>query len=185
MTYAVTGHRPAKLGGYGKDTITFLTEFAIKTLKDIRPRPTRIITGMALGWDQAIADACVVLNTPFIAAVPFRGQKLVWPQVSQGHYNDLLCKAQIVQIVSEGGYEAPKMQIRNEWMVNECEAVIALWDGTTGGTGNCVKYAMNEQKKIINVWDKWVTFASIRKEKHDGDERRLRVEERRKRQNHV
>jgi len=184
MVYAVTGHRPEKIGGYGKEAKVHLEQFAIETLRKIKPQATRIFTGMALGWDQAIADACIRLNIPFVAAVPFPGQEMVWFEEMRVHYCYLLGKAQIVQMVSPGPYSKEKMQIRNQFIVNECEALIALWNGTTGGTCNCVKYAQEEQKKVINVWDKWVTFLSI-KEKEYGDKRRLRIEEKRKGQGHI
>ncbi len=33
------------------------------------------------------------------------------------------------------------MQVRNEYMVDRADLVLALWNGTPGGTGNCVRYA--------------------------------------------
>jgi hypothetical protein len=30
--------------------------------------------------------------------------------------------------------------------------VIALWDGSTGGTKNCIDYAQRKQIEIINAW---------------------------------
>jgi uncharacterized phage-like protein YoqJ len=43
------------------------------------------------------------------------------------------------------------MQLRNEFMVNNSDIVIAVWDGTNGGTANCVKYAQVENKEIIII----------------------------------
>jgi uncharacterized phage-like protein YoqJ len=50
------------------------------------------------------------------------------------------------------------MQIRNEWMVDNAHIVLALWDGSSGGTGNCIKYANRKSvnKPIINLWSSWV-----------------------------
>ena len=51
----------------------------------------------------------------------------------------------IKHIVSPGEYAAFKMQVRNEWMVDQLnpatDLLLAAWDGSPGGTGNCVKYA--------------------------------------------
>ena len=43
------------------------------------------------------------------------------------------------------------MQERNEWMVNNCDVLIAVWDGTSGGTANCVKYAESLQLDIRRI----------------------------------
>lgn len=150
MIVAGTGHRPNKLGGYTRDARTHLFNTAIKSLEHLQP--TKLISGMALGWDQALARACVELSIPFIAAVPFAGQETVWPAASQREYHELCEAASDLIIVSPGGYSAAKMQIRNEWMVDHCDRVLALWDGSPGGTRNCVDYAKTVNKPISNAW---------------------------------
>ena len=37
-------------------------------------------------------------------------------------------------------------------MVDNCTHVLAMWDGSEGGTANCVKYAQAVNKPIINLW---------------------------------
>ncbi len=151
MIVSFTGHRPNKLGGYNLPNPTYLhvCQQIDKTLREVRPE--KIITGMALGVDQWAANIAIKLGIPFIAAVPFTGQELAWPQASQKLFNRLLEKSAEVVIVSEGGYSAFKMQIRNEWMVDRAGQVIAIWDGTKGGTGNCVEYAKSKGKEIIYI----------------------------------
>lgn len=46
------------------------------------------------------------------------------------------------------------MQLRNKWMVDKSDIVIAVWDGSEGGTNNCVQYATENKKRIINLWKK-------------------------------
>lgn len=48
-------------------------------------------------------------------------------------------------------YKPYLMQVRNEYMVDLAEKVIAVWDGTSGGTANCVEYAKKKTKKIITI----------------------------------
>ena len=43
------------------------------------------------------------------------------------------------------------MQKRNEYMVDLADKVIAVWNGSTGGTYNCVKYAEKCGKEIIRI----------------------------------
>lgn len=43
------------------------------------------------------------------------------------------------------------MQKRNEYMVDLADRVIAVWDGSKGGTATCVKYAEKVGKEIIRI----------------------------------
>lgn len=119
---------------------------ALRTLS-----PEKVISGMALGVDQWAAHIAYKLSIPFIAAVPFEGQEKAWPAASQKTFHQLLKLASEKVIVSPGGYAAAKMQIRNEWMVDHCDLLIAVWDGTKGGTGNCVQYAQKIGKQIYRI----------------------------------
>lgn len=151
MIICGTGHRPDKLGGYGAEVSHKLVALARKWLAV--NKPDRVITGMALGWDQALGWAAYDEGIPFTAALPFRGQEGKWPKLSQQWYNDLLSQADKVIEVSPPGYAAWKMQVRNKWMVDNSDIVLALWDGSDGGTGNCVTYAAQANKPVINLWE--------------------------------
>lgn len=153
MILAATGHRPVKLGGYGAYVFARLKLGARHYLADAAP--DRVISGMALGWDQAWAWAAVDLGIPFVAAMPFYGQETQWPEESRERYHDLLEHAAEVVTVCEGGYAPWKMQRRNEWMVDHCDKMIALWDGSNGGTANCVRYAERVGKPVENLWPQW------------------------------
>ncbi len=153
-TLCVTGHRPNKLGGFDYRITNRLYHVALEALME--HWPAEVITGMALGWDQAIAEAALTLKIPFIAAIPFEGQERLWPPAAQDRFRSLRLKAASEVIVSLGGYEVAKMHTRNEWMVDRSVGVIALWDGSSGGTGGCVQYAKLTGKPVFNVWDKWV-----------------------------
>ena len=148
---AFTGHRPNKLGGYKlpNPTYVYVCQQIEKTL--IQEKPDETIVGMALGIDQWAANICHKLGIPFTAAVPFLGQEKAWPESSQRTYHKLLKLAKEVVIVCEGAYDPIKMQRRNEWMVDRCNKLIAVWDQTPGGTGNCVKYAQSVNKDIIYI----------------------------------
>jgi len=43
------------------------------------------------------------------------------------------------------------MNERNIWMVDNCDFLISVWDGTSGGTKNCVDYAISKKKDIIRI----------------------------------
>lgn len=156
MIIAATGHRPDKLGGYDPAIEARLQKLASEYLDEARPAV--VISGMALGWDTAIALASLEARIPLIAAVPFRGQDGKWSPQGRERYADILVRATEVHVVSEGGYASHKMQLRNQWMVDHCNRLVALWNGTPGGTANCVNYAISVGKRdaIDNLWPQWV-----------------------------
>lgn len=160
LVVAATGHRPEKLGGYRVEVGRRLVQLAVEHLE--RLTPEHVISGMAQGWDQAVAQAAVRLGIPLVAAVPFAGQSSNWPEASRRRYHALLERAAEVVIVCAGDYRPEAMQIRNEWMVDRCSVLLALWNGSRGGTGHCVRYAefLTERRsrplRIINCWNEWL-----------------------------
>lgn len=161
MTYAVTGHRPSKIGGYSDESDDRLLAFAIKTLgalPEYPKTPFKVITGMAQGWDQAIARASFALHIPFIAAIPFPNQEALWPPRARERYRDLMKKASEAHTISQGVYTAEKMDRRNRWMVDRCDKLLALWDGSSGGTYNCIKYAEDNDVDVIHLWQQWEPY---------------------------
>jgi uncharacterized phage-like protein YoqJ len=157
MIIAATGHRPDKLNGYGEDARQRLRALAADYLQ--AEQPQTVISGMALGWDTAVAEAAIELHIPFIAAVPFVGQDRRWAPESKAHYARLLEQALSVEIVSE--YPgAHSMQLRNAWMVDRGDKMCALWDGSMGGTFNCIRYANKVGRPIDNLWPRWANDLS-------------------------
>ncbi len=169
-----TGHRPDKLGGYSAEARQKLESFAEKIVIQLKPK--KLYSGFAQGWDLALAEAAVRCGVPLIAAIPFGGQEYLWPAEAQERYRTLLRKAATVRLVCEGGYAAWKMQRRNEYLVTSSNLVVALWDGSDGGTANCLRYAEKSGRKMLempealiaaecmpggltNVWDQWKAAA--------------------------
>lgn len=151
MIVSFTGHRPAKLGGYSlpNPIHKYITGELRRVLTELKPE--RAISGMALGVDQWAAEICIELAIPFIAAIPFKGQENYWPAESRERYYKLLAAAEATEVVNRGGYASWKMQTRNVWMVDHSDLVIAVFDGTPGGTKNCYDYADGIGKKIIRI----------------------------------
>lgn len=156
MKICVTGHRPNKLYGYNLNHPSYI---ALKnTFKKLLHdnNCTEAITGMALGVDTIFAIAVLELkdegyNIKLHCAIPCKNHSCKWLKESVELYNSILERADIVKLVSEEEYKPYLMQKRNEYMVDLAEKVIAVWDGTNGGTGNCVKYAQKKNKEIIRV----------------------------------
>lgn len=148
---AVTGHRPDKLGGWKIPNPMYdLTLMGLYNAF-LQLKPTYVITGMSLGVDQWAAELCVNMDIPFVAAVPFNGQDGVWIPAAKAKYQWLLSKAAVKYVICEGGFEGWKMQERNKWMVKSCHRMVAVWNGSSGGTANCLKYAAEVGKPVDYV----------------------------------
>jgi len=158
---AFTGHRPNKLGGYDDNSPKriALRQHIEETLQRavVKYGTTYqiiVISGGALGVDQDAARVAYKMNIPFIVAQPCKNHESKWPKESQIKYNKMLELAHKVVLVSDGTYPelgAKCMQDRNIWMVDHCDALIAVWDGTSGGTANCVQYAQKVGKPIVHI----------------------------------
>jgi uncharacterized phage-like protein YoqJ len=153
MIICGTGHRPDKLGGYSPEVFGKLERTAYSWLHS--HMPDTVISGGALGWDQALAAAAMNHGIDYVLALPFPGFEDRWPTASKTFLHSLMYRASKVEFVSQGPYAGYKMQVRNEWMVDHADKVLALWDGSTGGTFNCVSYAKKKNKPIINLWEEW------------------------------
>ena len=153
MIIAGTSHRPDKLGGYDNDTLNKLIAIAREYMRE--NVVTKVISGMALGWDMAFAIAALKEGLPLECAVPFKGQESVWSEESKKIFNYILSEADEITYVCDEGYESWKMQTRNEYMVDKCDILVAMWDGSEkGGTWNCVKYAMSKKRRMVNLFKK-------------------------------
>jgi len=140
---AGTGYRPDEWQKFGPGCIAWARVQLCKKLVELKP--VQCISGMALGWDQWLAEACIELGIPFIAAVPFFGQDSIWPKEDRYRYARLLSRASGVHYVCSDGYEPWKMHMRNRWMVARCTHLLAGWDGKAeGGTGSTVAHAMSK-----------------------------------------
>ena len=143
----------------------------VKLLDASEEKEFRLITGGALGVDQFAFDVVdrylkgnMTISVINEIAIPFEDQPNAWfKQEDKDRYEHQVSKADVLTYVDEtegymrtttpqGRYNPQKLQIRNEYMVDNADVVIAVWDGVKrGGTYNCVKYANSIGKKIIQI----------------------------------
>ena len=151
MILGFTGHRPASLpGSYSDRTNRALLNTADFILAQYKP--TKVISGMALGWDTAVAQTAINRGIGLIAAIPFKSQSLKWPLHSQDRYQKLLNRAERIEIISSGDYSLQAMQQRNQWIVDRCDLLMALWHQDKSGTKNCIDYALAINRPTFNCW---------------------------------
>ncbi len=154
-TIAATGHRPHKLGRDTAIASSRLQSFAEEQII-LFPHKTTIISGLALGWDQAIAFAAVSLGYPLICAIPHANQPLHWPARDCIAWRYLKSKAREWHVIDPSPqYNPASYQLRNIWMVDRADSILALWNGSPGGTANCIAYAKSKNKPIKNLWQEY------------------------------
>lgn len=156
---AVTAHRPDKLGGYdilspyNLDIAYILREHLLVHIR--AGKRIHAISGMALGGDTIFARVALKLKSQgypveLEAAIPFEGQASRWPASSQREWQGILSKADYVTCVSQGPYNPELMKIRNCYMVDQCDELIAIYNGDIkSGTGHCYRYALEQDKPVI------------------------------------
>lgn len=175
MNICFTGNRPNKLGGYDwNDPIN--VKIMLRLLSEIeniieknKDKKLHFICGGALGIDQMSFHICNKLKEKYPGkiilelAIPFKDQPNAWfKQKDKDRYFSQLKSADIITYVDElekykfdkvlrGSYHAAKLQIRNKYMVDNADLVIAVWDTSSGGTKNCVNYAKKQKKNIISL----------------------------------
>lgn len=158
-TLAFTGHRPNKLNGYNPmDNYELLTILS-KTIEEhiVKHDVDTFISGMALGIDMWSARIVLKLKQKYphiklICAIPCIGQYSKWNEESKFEWFQIKERADSVVYISEEEYTAWCLQKRNEWMVDNSDYIISVWDGTKGGTYNCLKYAKKKKcQNIVNI----------------------------------
>jgi hypothetical protein len=160
-TVAGTGHRPPKLGGYEESVYARLVAFARRWVEALQPK--LVISGAALGLDFALADAAIIASVPLHLAIPCDTQSGRWPPASRRKYDWLRSRATSERVVCPGPYRPDVMDRRNHYMVDyaarEQGLIFALWDGSAGGTRNCLAYSERYDLDRINAWDDYARFA--------------------------
>jgi uncharacterized phage-like protein YoqJ len=151
MIIAFTGHRILP-----KSKLDWISSVLQEKLIELKP--SKVISGMALGFDQLAAEVAMKLNIPVIAAIPCDNQDAKWNISQREEYYRLLCKCYSNHIVSPGPYALWKMQARNVWMVDNSNFLISCFDGSSGGTKNCIAYGIDKPRINLDPLRSNVTY---------------------------
>lgn len=191
---AFTGHRPDKLGfGYNVNSKKYdnLKQAVVDALEGITVSIGDIeeaYTGGALGFDWIAFDMLMLMRWHgwkgiSTLAIPFKQQDAKWTEYDAETYRMMKIRADKVVYVDEiegyqprknviGEYSGAKMQLRNMYMVDNADILISCWDRVEkGGTWNCVKYALDKGKTVLNINPKTYEIARLEKvnnEKKEG-----------------
>lgn len=151
-TCCFTGHRPEKINISEERVKVFLSREIKKAVED----GFRIfITGMSRGVDLWAGE--IVLNLKnkiseikLICAIPYNGFERKWCAGDRELYYSIMDRAdKIYFICSNFSYSC--FQVRNIWMVDHSDRVIAFYRGIKGGTQNTIDYAKRNKIQIIYI----------------------------------
>ena len=159
MILTGSGHRAHSLGTSYAPMQLKLVDFAETILTEMQP--DHVVSGMATGWDQALARASRRMGIPYDAVIPFVGQESRWHSSDRAAYKDLLADAENIQIVAEDPTDYRQALMgRNEVMVDQSDGVLGLWDGRkNGGTFQCLRYAHKRGAPVHQLFQRWQTFS--------------------------
>lgn len=167
---ALTGHRPNKLFGYNLNhpsyqrMMTYLEGIIESALAQCQRVTIR--TGMALGADTVWALAALKVKErlgaeshrlTLVAHIPFETQPNAWiSQVDKDRWAWIRSQCDEEFITYRGRIATHKeagqwLNQRNRDMIGPATHVVAIWDGSRGGTGNAVADARAVKKKLIVV----------------------------------
>lgn len=144
-----SGHRPGRLpGGYaGWHAAGSPLRYWIRCALDeaYADGYRDFVCGMALGADTLAAEEVLALrerdpSVRLIAAIPCPGQETRWTPPDRARYRSLLARADW-QITLCPAYAPYAMHVRNRWMVEHTSRLIAIFDGSQGGTAQTVRLA--------------------------------------------
>ena len=135
----VTGHRPQKLNRSAIPKIKLVLLDRVKELHE-QHNDLELITGMALGVDTWFAEVAIKLDIPLHAVLPFEGQDKRWKYRDRTKYRYILDNTSSITICNSA-FSRQSYLDRNIAMVEMADECIAVWDGSTSGTGHAVNVA--------------------------------------------
>ena len=153
-TCCFTGHRPGKLVADESEIRAWLRQ---EINRAVNSNFNTFICGMADGVDVWAALEVLALrkNNPeirLVSAVPFRGMDKSSQCGDISLFNKIISESDYVHYICDY-YTRWCFLARDRWMVDRSERVIAVFNGSKGGTAYTLEYARNKGREIVVVND--------------------------------
>lgn len=149
-TAAFTGHRT--YGGEGGVALRMVVgEFYDRGFRTF-------LSGMAVGFDLAAAEAVLACRAEMpdlrlVAVVPFEGQEGRFSEDDRVRFRRVLEAADQVVVLSPV-YDRGCYAVRNNYLIDHASALIAWYDGSSGGTHYTVRRALRRGLRVANLHPK-------------------------------
>lgn len=152
-----TGYRPYKLPFKICDSDEHYNAF-YKRASDLITAQIELgnsyyISGMAQGADLILGGIVLNLKKTYSnifleCALPFPGQSDNWQTDYKEHYQMILKGCDKITVLSQK-YSINSFYLRNRYMVDNSDIVIAVFDGKKGGTKYTCDYATKKGKQVL------------------------------------
>lgn len=114
---------------------------------------TNFISGMAIGVDMICAEIVLELkkeyaNITLECAIPCENQFDRWNESFKQRYYNILNECDKKTILQKD-YTNDCMYKRNEYMVDNSDIVMAVWNGKKSGTSYTVEYAQKKGRRVL------------------------------------
>ena len=158
-TCCFTGHRADKLpwGENEKDPACLALKSAIADVLAVLYADgyRHFICGKAPGADIYCGEAVVALrdehpDVTLEAAIPHAGQERLWNDFWKTRYFRLAEECDTITVLYQA-YTSTCMMDRNMYMVDSSSVLVAVFNGSSGGTKNTISYAMSQGLKVIEL----------------------------------
>ena len=158
-TCCFTGHRPEKLP-WGKNESDPRCLLLKKRLRDALEAAytegkRHFLCGMARGCDFYFAEAVIALReqkagVTLEAAIPCAVQSVSWSAQQRERWKRLVDACDQKTVLQEH-YTPDCMHRRNRYMVEHSSLVIAVYDGSDGGTRRTLEHAIREKVPFVDI----------------------------------
>ena len=153
MSTAITATTIIGITGHRKMDHDYEKVKKLVTEKLVQYNANCIVLGMALGFDMLVAEACMNLGMPFVAAIPCQGQTSAWSKIEKERYSKILDKAWKTKIITSGTFAIWKLFERNKWIISRSNMILCYWDGKEkGGTFSTIKAAKAKNMPTENIY---------------------------------
>lgn len=157
QTCCFTGHRPDKLPWGSDETDPRCAALKASMQREIEGLYRRgfrhFISGMARGADLYFAEAVLEMRArcpglTLEGAVPCLSQAKRWPEQERRRWRRILDRADLETVVQQE-YDRWCMHRRDRYMVDRSAAILAAFNGASGGTMYTLNYAMGKGLEIL------------------------------------
>lgn len=156
---AFTGHRESKLAENWSEYSSeyrALKQYMLNAIENVYQSGIHyFICGMAHGCDLYFAETVLEFkqehpDVELEAAIPYAGQADRWNEHLRQRYEAVLRACSKCTVIQQA-YTRDCMMRRNRYMVDNAAVLIAVYNGTPGGTRNTILYAMRQGLEIIEI----------------------------------
>lgn len=157
VTCCFTGHRPQKLGfrfdENSNECRNLKSSLKAEIINAINQGYKFFICGGGLGVDMYASNIIIDLKSeyPYISlhlALPCHNHTKLWKKEQTLAFKKIMSLSDKIIYVSEKDYFEGCMIIRNKYMIDNSNLLVAAFNGSPGGTKQTLEYA---KKSYINI----------------------------------